>query len=186
MDKPTDYSLPASFETTDTTTSFFTNTSNDQILANANPPKKKRKMIRRKTNLKKYLSTITTLKPTVYHQLQHFNHRYRHIQLPTYLPQKLQLRFLPANINFSSTYTPLCHQFKSRSNSSVRVDIAKHILLHECHLNATGNVSYRTAMYQDNKIRKLKYFQHLLLPSIGTFDSTKKQFTLRKQMIRTF
>jgi hypothetical protein len=60
----------------------------------------------------------------------------------------LHVTILPKMDYFHSPHKPLCHQFKGQSNSSERVDIAKHLLVNECTLTAAGIVSSCTATYR--------------------------------------
>jgi hypothetical protein len=72
---------------------------------------------------------------------------------------------------FRSPYQPLCHQFRGTSNSSVRVDIAKHILLNECHLTKTGLVGNRVSKYRHDKMKKIESFHQLKLSDVSTYDA---------------
>jgi hypothetical protein len=76
----------------------------------------------------------------------------------------LHVTLHPKEKNFPSPYKPLSHQFKSRSNSSVRLDIAKHVLVNECHLTAAGIVSSRTATYRQ-KTRETETARPLVAPN---------------------
>jgi hypothetical protein len=78
--------------------------------------------------------------------------------------------------HFKSPYQPLCHQYRGTSNSSVRVHIANHILLNECHLMKTGLVGNRALKYRDEKIKKMQRFHQLQLSDSPTYNA--KQSTM--------
>jgi hypothetical protein len=88
----------------------------------------------------------------------------------------LHVTFLPKMDKIHSPHKPLCHQFKGQSNSSRRVDIAKHLLVNECTLTAAGIVSSRTATYRNKKQEKLQHFDHLSLSDSPSYDPTKITF----------
>jgi hypothetical protein len=88
----------------------------------------------------------------------------------------LLLYHLPRQIKFNSPYKPLCHQFSSRSNSSIRVQIAKHILISTIMSTTAGFVNNRTFRYCHSKMQKLQQFEQLVLTDIPSYDGKEKIF----------
>jgi hypothetical protein len=94
----------------------------------------------------------------------------------TQMNQHLQQCPLHIGKTFRSPYSPNCHQFKGTSNSSVRVDIAKHVSINMQHHTTAGKISSRTTSYRDLKSKRLQKFDHVLLSDVENYDSTKKVF----------
>jgi hypothetical protein len=95
---------------------------------------------------------------------------------PFFADQFFYRYYLPKQIKFKSPHKPLCHQFSSRSNSSTRVQIAKHILINSILLTNAGKVTARTIAYCHSKMQKIQQFEQLVLTDDPSYDAKEKFF----------